>query len=514
MFNTSKNINLSPYSTEQADIERRRQLMEALQAQSMEPIQQQATPSGGYAVPIAPTQGLAKIAQALAAAYGKSKTEDESKALGEKYGKDRADVVSNALKLMEGTPEQPANTDIMQSNQGLDTFESNPAKPAVPGNRRKAYEALASNDRFPELQNMGLAELLKKPDSPWAKINPKDNTAESNRMFAGSVANNQPDYSLLNPVTKMQPLSNVAGPNGMPQTQFYDPTNPPKEPIPQAVQNQVGPAGQVYNAYQQKPGSVLSDPNKPFQATPGGGQAPNVPYQEYANRAAAAGATRVNVNQSTEKKYGEQFAGEVAKADVSLREAATKAPELAGRANRIKEVLASGDAITGFGADFRLGFGKAAALAGLKSAGDAAANTETLAAGLAQNTMDAIKASGMGGGTGFSNADRDFLEKAVGGKINLEPQALSRLADLAHRAASLTAGRWTTRAGQIPKSAVEGTGVDVGPVTVPPLYGAITSPQGRQSQTAPARINSDAEFNALSSGTEFIGPDGKRRRKP
>lgn len=30
----------------------------------------------------------------------------------------------------------------------------------------------------------------------------------------------------------------------------------------------------------------------------------------------------------------------------------------------------------------------------------------------------------------------------------------------------------------------------------------------------PAKVTNDAEFNALPSGTEFIGPDGKRRRKP
>lgn len=31
---------------------------------------------------------------------------------------------------------------------------------------------------------------------------------------------------------------------------------------------------------------------------------------------------------------------------------------------------------------------------------------------------------------------------------------------------------------------------------------------------APAAIKSDAEYNALPSGTEFVGPDGKKRRKP
>src|SRR3990167_5867038 len=152
-----QNISLmNPYLTEQADIERRRKLYEALQAQSMQPIEQQPTPPGGFAVPIRPTQGLAKIAQALAAAYGQSGAREQSKALGERYTKERADVVSQALKAGEAIPAQPENTDIMQSNQGLDTFDLNPAKAAVPADRTRVYEALAANQSFPDLQNIGI----------------------------------------------------------------------------------------------------------------------------------------------------------------------------------------------------------------------------------------------------------------------------------------------------------------------------------------------------------------------
>jgi hypothetical protein len=34
------------------------------------------------------------------------------------------------------------------------------------------------------------------------------------------------------------------------------------------------------------------------------------------------------------------------------------------------------------------------------------------------------------------------------------------------------------------------------------------------ADTGPARVASDADYNALPSGTVFVGPDGKTRRKP
>lgn len=185
---------------------------------------------------------------------------------------------------------------------------------------------------------------------------------------------------------------------------------------------------------------------------------------------AKAGATRVETNISTEKKYGEQFAGKIAADDAVYRDTAIKAPELAQRANSVKQVLASGKVITGAGADSRLALGKALGLLGASDQ-ETITNTETLATSLAQNTLDSIKASGLGGGNGFSNADRDFLEKAVGGKITLEAGTLNRLAELAHRAATKSAEKWNNRVKMIPDSALQGTGLTRDPVEVPPLYG-------------------------------------------
>jgi hypothetical protein len=191
--------------------------------------------------------------------------------------------------------------------------------------------------------------------------------------------------------------------------------------------------------------------------------------------APSASASVAGITLSTEKKYGEQFAGKIAESDTGLRDAALKAPDLAERSNRIKQVLGTGKVITGFGADTRLQLGKAMGLVGVNDK-ETIANTEALSADLARNTLDAIKASGLGSGNGFSNADRDFLNKAAGGLISFDSETLKRLADLSYRTAQQSSIKWKNRVKQIPTSALEGTGVGNESVDVPPLYGSSSAP--------------------------------------
>lgn len=176
-----------------------------------------------------------------------------------------------------------------------------------------------------------------------------------------------------------------------------------------------------------------------------------------------------NLTVSTEKDYSKAFAGKIADSDVAYRDAATKAPDLATRANSMLEVLDTGKVITGFGADYRLALGKALGLVGASDK-ETIANTEALSVDQARNTLDAIKASGLGSGSGFSNADRDFLEKAAGGKITLEKATIERLARLSHKAAELSAKKWNDRVKMIPDSALQGTGLTRDPVQVPGVY--------------------------------------------
>lgn len=220
----------------------------------------------------------------------------------------------------------------------------------------------------------------------------------------------------------------------------------------------------------------------------------NTDVQNARVKVAEASRPVTNVNVSTEKKYGEQFAGKIAAADSDMRDAALKAPDLAERANSVRSIIGSGKVITGTGADYRLALGKALNLVGGTDA-ETIANTEALTVDMARNTLDAIKQSGLGSGTGFSNADRDFLEKAAGGKITLEAPTIDRLAQLAHKAASKTAEKWNTRVQEIPEDALKGTGINRDAIKVPALLGA-------------KKVPSKGE---IVDGWEFIGGDPGNR---
>ena len=140
---------------------------------------------------------------------------------------------------------------------------------------------------------------------------------------------------------------------------------------------------------------------------------------------------------------------------------------MAENADRIADLLATGKVITGTGANARLQLAKALNLAG-GSDSERIKNTEVLVSSLAETTLGAIKASNLGAGQGFTNADRDFLEKAVAGQLSYDQKSLGELARLSRRAAEKSAEAWNKRAPNIPKSALEGTGYSTEPVVIPP----------------------------------------------
>jgi hypothetical protein len=62
---------------------------------------------------------------------------------------------------------------------------------------------------------------------------------------------------------------------------------------------------------------------------------------------------------------------------------------------------------------------------------------------LASSTLDAIKTSGLGGGQGFTDKDRAFLERAKSGNLEVNASTLRDLADMNERAgrASISKGK-------------------------------------------------------------------------
>jgi hypothetical protein len=181
---------------------------------------------------------------------------------------------------------------------------------------------------------------------------------------------------------------------------------------------------------------------------------------------ARAGAS--NVTLSTERKYGEQFAGKIAEVDINKLTTAENAPRMAESANRIIDLVSRGNVFTGPIADIKLNIARALNVAGASNE-EKIANTEMLIAGTGQSTLDAIKSAGLGTGQGFTDKDLKFLQGVAGGTIGLTQKTLMELATLQHRVATSSAAAWNKRVTEIPKEVVQGTGLSVTPIKVPPL---------------------------------------------
>ena len=194
---------------------------------------------------------------------------------------------------------------------------------------------------------------------------------------------------------------------------------------------------------------------------------------------------KVSATATTEKKYGEQFAGKIADSDSNKLGAAEKAPQLAESANRIIDLVSQGNLFTGPIADVKLNIARALNVVGASN-DEKIANTEALIAATGQSTLDAIKGAGLGTGQGFTDKDLKFLQGIAGGAITYTPQTLTQLATLQHRVATRSVENWNRRFKEIPKSATEGLGIQAAP-DVPPLSsGAIFA----VNPTTGARIQS------------------------
>jgi hypothetical protein len=136
----------------------------------------------------------------------------------------------------------------------------------------------------------------------------------------------------------------------------------------------------------------------------------------------------------------------IATSFTDLRTAAQDASASIAATQQARQLLDKG-MITGFGANFRVGFGKALQFAGIHFADDAIANSEAFVATRAQEVGRLIKL--FGAGTGLSDADRVYAEKAAGGTIELNEESIRRILDMNEAAARNVLARYNTQADQV-----------------------------------------------------------------
>ena len=120
--------------------------------------------------------------------------------------------------------------------------------------------------------------------------------------------------------------------------------------------------------------------------------------------------------------------------------------------NNIKELrgLLSGGMITGTGAEFLTGMGNfLASRLGFKEFEDPVANTQAFAAAAGRQVGQIIKQ--FGAGTGLSDADREYAEKIVAGKITLNEQAIKKLLAINEKAFTNVITNYNKKANQVMK---------------------------------------------------------------
>ena len=120
MANQNPSFGFTDYGSESADIERRRKYAEMLREQSMQPLE--GGMAGGWAIPISPTQGLAKALQAYVGAKGMQKAKTDQQALADRRNKDLAQALGNFPQGTPGTAGVPEQT----FTPGAQDFADNP----------------------------------------------------------------------------------------------------------------------------------------------------------------------------------------------------------------------------------------------------------------------------------------------------------------------------------------------------------------------------------------------------
>ena len=109
MANELVNFNLpSPYQADLAKIAQQQKMAELLQAQSLQPTERYSYK--GIEAHTPATAGLAKILQAMGGAYLQKQGLEESKALGERYKTESADILRKAFEAGAGSPAVPGKS--------------------------------------------------------------------------------------------------------------------------------------------------------------------------------------------------------------------------------------------------------------------------------------------------------------------------------------------------------------------------------------------------------------------
>lgn len=178
----------------------------------------------------------------------------------------------------------------------------------------------------------------------------------------------------------------------------------------------------------------------------------------------------VNVNTKGEGKYQETLGSKLAERDVGIIEAGQSAPKQYESSQRVKQLLAQ-NPITGVGAEQITQLNNLLSSSGLINP-KRGITTEVLASNLADTTLQNIKTSGLGTGQGFTEKDRQFLERAKAGQISMTAESLRYLAELNEKSALSLMENYNKLVNRIPQENRSYYGLN--PISIPSA-----APKGR-----------------------------------
>ena len=173
---------------EQEEIARRRRMADILRQQSAQPEGQMV--SGRFVAPSI-TQRLAGLFNAYQGGQMDRETTERQRSVNQQFRDQQGQEMDAVLRTFQG---------YERGGEGMPDATGNPTveMQQVPGNPREALR-LALRSSSPNVQQLGnvlLAQSLKTPESPFAKVNPKDFTPDSVRAFTQGGGR---DFSLLVP---------------------------------------------------------------------------------------------------------------------------------------------------------------------------------------------------------------------------------------------------------------------------------------------------------------------------
>lgn len=416
-----------PYALDAQALQRRERMAMMMQQQALQPLE--INSFQGFQAPISPLQGIAKVLQMYA---GSKQMEEADEA--------RKDIDYNRYR-------------DMMSLVGVNLPEKRVMPTAEPVTQQPT-QAVAAPMQAAPTQTPAQAPV-QTPVAEAFPIGPSGATQNLPPVSPVQYANALSGQGNVPPVAQTAPQGAPQTPTaGVPQTgraAFGQPMLPSVTGDPMkdvALMRTIGPQAYVQAALQNKPtavgGFAIDRNGKVIFAAPNEKgyvdvQGPNGEW----TRKEIGGATDVESSRAGRVEYGKEASVAAAKRDADIYTTAASAQTNIDRANQIIDLIGAG-ALTGTAAEIKLKLARAFNVAGADN-NEVIKNTEVLIAQLGQNVLDSIKGSGLGAGQGFTDKDRQFLERVKGGSVELNPETLKELARISKSVSAEAVGKWNKR---------------------------------------------------------------------